>query len=236
MSILCRRRFRQADKRYARITGIPQSDSFMPWDAIHPGRFDIIAIGASTGAPSLIEDLLCHLPADIPVPILIAQHLPPQFTESMAQRIAQNSAMTVVHAEEGMPLLPGAAYIAPGRQHMRVVKRLGEKPQIEISPGPEHRLYKPSADELFESLPPIYADRVLAIVMTGIGRDGCEGARAIHQAGGIILTQSKETCAIYGMPKAVDDAGLSYARLSPQEMRQAILKLIEPSDRFRDDD
>jgi two-component system chemotaxis response regulator CheB len=198
-------------------------------------RFRVVTIGSSTGGPNLVQQIISGLPADLPVPILIAQHLPPKFTADMALAMAQRSALNVVEAEDGQPVLPGTAYLAPGRLHMRVVKAPDKLPRIRIGDQPTHLLYKPSVDELFDSCAEVYGKASLGIVMTGIGRDGVLGAGKIVQAGGMILTQTKATCAVYGMPRACDEAGLSSASLDPEGLRNAIHRL-SPSftDRPRD--
>jgi len=192
---------------------------------IKPAQFNAVAIGSSTGAPTLLQEMICRLPADLPMPILIAQHLPPKFTRELALIMDQSAAMTVIEAQDGMPVLPGTAYVGPGRQHLRVVKAPGQRPRLEVSEQPTELLYKPSVDQLFESCAQVYGQGVLGIVMTGIGRDGVLGARQIVDAGGVILTQSKASCAVYGMPKTCDEAGLSSASLDPEGLRQAIHQL-----------
>jgi two-component system chemotaxis response regulator CheB len=184
-----------------------------------------VAIGSSTGGPKLLEEIITGLPADLPVPIFIAQHLPPMFTETLALRMDRNSALSVFHAEHGMPVLPGSVYVARGREHMRVKRTPGSSPTIQISPEPQHLLFKPSVDELFESCAEVYGRRTLGVVLTGIGYDGTIGARAIHNAGGVILTQNAQSCAVYGMPKSCYEAGLSTAQLDIDRIRRAILQL-----------
>ncbi len=200
-----------------------------------PRRFRVVAIGSSTGGPNLVQQIIAGLPADMPVPILIAQHLPPRFTKDMATSMAQRSALNVVEAEDGQPVLPGTVYVAPGRLHMRVVKVPGKMTAIRISDQPERLLFKPSVDELFDSCAEVYGRTALGIVMTGIGRDGTLGAARIVQAGGTILTQSQASCAVYGMPRSCDEAGLSTASHDPEGLRNAIHQL-SPSytDRPRD--
>ncbi len=184
-----------------------------------------MAIGSSTGGPKLLEEIITGLPADLPMPIFIAQHLPPMFTETLANRMDRNSALSVFHAEQGMPVLPGSVYVARGREHMRVKRTAGSAPTIQISSEPAHLVFKPSVDELFESCAEVYGRRTLGIVLTGIGYDGTIGARAIHNAGGTILTQSAQTCAVYGMPKSCFEAGYSTAQLDIDRIRRAILQL-----------
>ena len=192
-------------------------------------QFRVIAIGSSTGGPSNLTHILSGLPADMPVPILIAQHLPPVFTESFAVDLDRVSPLSVVHSEGGMPVYPGVVYLARGRQHMRVRQNAGTQ-VLEISSQPVNLLYMPSVDELFGSCAKVYGPNVLGVVMTGIGSDGTKGATQIHQAGGTILTQSQATCAVYGMPRSCDKAGISTASLSPEGIQQALLQLSPSHD------
>jgi two-component system chemotaxis response regulator CheB len=195
-----------------------------PIPELDPRRYDVLAIGSSTGGPGVVETILSNLPADLPVPVLLAQHMPPTFTASFAHRLGLISPLTVVHAQDGMPLLPGTVYVGVGHQHMRVVRK-GLRQQIEISPEPVRLVYKPSVDELFASCASVYRGRVIGVVLTGIGRDGTQGAQAIHAAGGIILSQLGSTCAVFGMPRSIEEAGLSAARLSPAAIAKALLQL-----------
>lgn len=188
------------------------------------GRFKAVAIGASTGGPGYVEQIIAGLPADLPFPIFIAQHLPPHFTATFAAQLDHAGPLTAVQAEDGMPVFPGTVYVGMGHQHMRLRRNLG-KVSIEISPQPTELLYKPSADELLRSCAAIYGRNTLAVVMSGIGQDGALGALAVRSAGGVILTQSEHTCAVYGMPKACVINGLSDAQLDPDDIRRAILQL-----------
>ncbi|GAB4108463.1 MAG: hypothetical protein Kow00105_15620 [Phycisphaeraceae bacterium] len=194
-----------------------------------PDRFKAVAIGSSTGGPNLVQQIIAGLPADMPVPIFIAQHLPPKFTHEMALSMARRAALTVVEAEQGQPVFPGTVYVAPGRLHMRIVSDSGQRKRIRISDQPADLLYKPSVDELFDSCAQVYGRETLGVVMTGIGRDGTRGAAEIVKAGGIILTQDKASCAVYGMPRSCDEAGLSSASLPPEGLRRAILQLSPSS-------
>lgn len=188
-------------------------------------RFEVIAIAASTGGPGLVERLVAGLPADLPLPILVAQHLPPQFTVSFAAQLDRAGPLSAVHAADGMPIHPGTVYVGPGRQHLRVVGQTPQGVHAEVSPQPEYLTFKPSADELFRSCAKVYGSKVLAIVLTGIGRDGTEGARAVRDAGGVVLAQDAVTCAVYGMPRSVFEAGFAQAQLTPDDIQRAILQL-----------
>lgn len=193
-------------------------------------RFRCVAIGSSTGAPSLLEALLTDLPADLPFPIVVAQHFPPSFSESFSKRVAQKAALTVVHAEQGQPLLPGTVYIGRGHQHLRVIGKLG-KYQIEVSPQPVELSFKPSVDQLLQSVTDCFGKMGMGIIMTGIGRDGSQGALALRSAGGYIVTQHKSSCAVWGMPRSCEEAGASDITLTPDQIR---LVLLQFSPAFRE--
>ncbi len=188
------------------------------------GRFAAVAIGSSTGGPPVVEEILTGLPADLPVPIFIAQHMPPNFTESFAAHLDRASPLSVLHAEDAMPVFPAAVYVGVGQQHMRVRKTAGMT-RIEINPQPEELVYKPSADELFRTCAAVYGRAILAVVLTGIGSDGTEGAKKVHDTGGVVLAQSKETCAVYGMPRNCVESGSCDAQLNPDQIRRVILQL-----------
>jgi len=193
--------------------------------AFELGRFAAVAIGASTGAPAQVEEIIRGLPADLPVPIFIAQHMPPTFTKSFANRLNCAGPLTVVHAEDGMPVLPATVYVGVGHQHLRVRRGGAGRARVEVAKQPKELVYKPSVDELFLSCVEVYRNRVLAIVLSGIGSDGTKGARQIHRLGGVVLTQAAQTCVVYGMPRSCDAAGVSAAQLNPEQLRQAILQL-----------
>lgn len=196
----------------------------MPIPPFDLGRFHAVAIGSSTGAPALVQHIIAGLPADLPMPILIAQHMPPVFTESFSRHLAHASPLAVYHAEDAMPVLPGTVYVGVGHRHLRL-RRQGRQVVLVVSEEPKELLYRPSADELFASCAEVYGRHTLAVVLTGMGKDGVVGAQRVHDKGGVVLTQSRETCAVYGMPKACDDAGISAAQLAPEDIRRAILQL-----------
>ena len=192
---------------------------------IDPREFDAVAIGASTGSPNLVETIISGLPADLSVPVFVALHLPPKFTVTFATQLEQRSALTVVHGENGQPVYNGVAYIGQGHMHMRVRKSLGGKINIEIGKEPEHKLFRPSADVLFQSCAQVYGRKTLAIVLSGIGHDGTEGAVAVQEAGGMVLTQRSDTCPAPGMPTSCEKAGVSDVQLTPEDIRRVILQL-----------
>jgi two-component system, chemotaxis family, protein-glutamate methylesterase/glutaminase len=164
-------------------------------------------IGASTGGPQALRSVIPLLPADLPVPVFIVQHIPPQFTASLAERLAGMSRMRVVEAADGMVVGPGRVFVAPGGRHLGVVHR-GEQVVCVLDDGPRRRGCRPSVDHLLESAGRLYDGRVLAAVLTGMGCDGLDGCRELKKRGGAVLAQSAAGCVVYGMPKAVSDAGL----------------------------
>ena len=176
-----------------------------------------IAIGVSTGGPRALQQVIPTLPADLPVPVLIVQHMPPHFTRSLAERLNSLSPLTVVEAEEGMSLEPGRVFLAPGGRHLVLERRNGHTPLIRTPVEPA-TLHRPSVDVMFQSVCQIFGGKVLAVVMTGMGRDGLEGARLIKQHGGKVITQDEATCVVYGMPRAVAEAGLSDAVLPLEQI------------------
>ncbi len=167
----------------------------------------IVAIGSSTGGPAALQHILTQLPANFPYPILLIQHMPKTFTSVFAARLDQQCNISVKEAEDGDRLLPGRALLAPGGHQMIVDPRSGDK--VRIMPGDERLTYKPSVDVTYASVAKSFGKKVLAIILTGMGADGCDGAKLLRQQGATIWAQNKESCTIYGMPQAVVNAGLA---------------------------
>jgi len=192
-----------------------------------PTRFDVLAIGVSTGGPNALGELIPALPGNLGIPVLIVQHMPPMFTASLAEHLNRNSKLPVHEAIEGEPVLPGHVYVAPGGKHM-VVRKLAadDKLIIGLNENPPENSCRPSVDVLFRSLAAHYEGNLLAVIMTGMGADGCEGVRALKRRGCLCLTQSEDTCVVYGMPMAVDEAGLSDERVSLPRLAPRIAHLV----------
>lgn len=183
---------------------------------------DIVAIGVSTGGPPAVQKVLAALPADFPAPILIAQHMPAAFTGPFAQRLNNLCQIAVKEAEDGEKLRDGCAYVCPGGKHMTIEAKLSNR-SIRISEEPKSALYKPSANELIGSVGEKTGNRSLGIVLTGMGSDGLEGARVMKAKGGRLLAQSEASCVVYGMPKAIVDAGLADEILDINDVARAIM-------------
>jgi len=192
-------------------------------------QFDIICIGSSTGGPPVLETILDTIPSSMTTPIVIAQHMPEIFTRSMAQRLDDQCQLRVLHIQDNMPLEPGTIYIAPGGKNTHIQKVGLAKWKLIVNKTPASTIYWPSANALLLSAANNTGQRTLAIILTGIGEDGLQGARALHQKHGTILAQNEETCVVYGMPKAVTENALIAASLSPQQMNQSISNMAKPA-------
>lgn len=168
-------------------------------------QYKVVAIGTSTGGPVALQKILTKLPAAFPAPILLIQHMPGAFTSAFAERLNKLCQITVKEAEEGDTLRPGVALLAPGGKQMMIDAR----GRVRILPGDERLNYKPSVDVTFGSVAKAFQDKVLAIVLTGMGADGREGARMLKQAGSSVWAQDEASCVIYGMPMAVVKANLA---------------------------
>lgn len=170
-------------------------------------RIDVVAIGISTGGPSALMDLIPRIPGDFPVPILIVQHMPPMFTKILADRLNAKANVLVTEAGFSETARPGVALIAPGDLHLSLI-RDGGNVRARTHHGAPEQSCRPSVDVLFRSAAQVYGSHVLAVVMTGMGRDGLEGCRQIHAAGGQIIVQDEATSVVWGMPRVVVKAGL----------------------------
>lgn len=170
------------------------------------GQVKLVVIGASTGGPVAVSEIITRIPANFPAPIIVAQHMPENFTKAFSERLNRQSQLDVKEAEDGDILKPGCVYIAPGGYQLMLDK---SGRSIRILPGDERLTYKPSVDVLFASAAGALGDKVLAIVLTGMGADGCDGAKLLKQKGATIWGQDKDSCVVYGMPAAVAKAGLT---------------------------
>ncbi len=196
-----------------RITGKPAgkigSKSFSTSTSTHKGRSEIITIGISTGGPNALTHVLPKLPANIGVPIVIVQHMPPVFTKSLATSLDKKCALHVKEAEDRETLVDNTIYIAPGGKQMKLVASAdGLHRQIKITNDPPENSCKPSVDYLFRSVADYYVGRTTAVIMTGMGSDGTKGLQVLKQKGGHIIAQDEKTCVVYGMPKAPIESGL----------------------------
>jgi two-component system chemotaxis response regulator CheB len=184
---------------------------------------EVVVIGLSTGGPSALEQLLPKLPKDFPVPVLIVQHMPKLFTGALAERLDKCCALRVEQAYDNAVIRPGTVWLAPGDAHMEIASRRAMVGEVDGGAGYSSRVRlhqqeplnhcKPSVDYLFFSAARLYGAGTLALVMTGMGADGLNGARAVHQGGGVVLAQDEATSAVWGMPGRVSEAGIASVTL-----------------------
>lgn len=170
--------------------------------------YKAIGLGVSTGGPISLQKVIPALAPKVNVPVFIVQHMPPKFTKSLADRLNGLSSLEVKEAEDNEPIRPGVVYIAPGGLHMTIQGPISS-PRIDISPAPLNTLHRPSVDVMMESLVQFYGKSLLGVIMTGMGKDGLDGLTSLKKKGGNIIAQDEATCVVYGMPKAVVDAGIA---------------------------
>lgn len=169
---------------------------------------DIVVIGASTGGPNALDEILVPLPKNFPVPILIVQHMPPVFTRSLAERLNTKCQIPVYEASLKQPLDAGTIWIAPGDHHLFITQQ-GNQVFLETNQNPPQNFCRPSVDHLFQSVAPIYKSHTLAVILTGMGQDGLMGCRQISDYGGQIFAQDEASSVVWGMPGSVVRAGLA---------------------------
>ncbi|MGL4207012.1 MAG: protein-glutamate methylesterase/protein-glutamine glutaminase [Aeromonadaceae bacterium] len=184
--------------------------------------YQLLAIGTSTGGPVALQAVLTQLPSNFPYPILLIQHMPATFTAAFAARLNTLCQISVKEAEDGDLLRPGCAYLAPGGKQMMLDGR-GNSARIRIIEGNDKVNYKPCVDITFASLAKSHNDKVLAIVLTGMGADGRDGARLLKEQGATIWAQDEASCVVYGMPQAVAKAGIASESLPLDKIAQRIL-------------
>lgn len=190
-------------------------------------KFDLVAIGISTGGPQALTYLIPQLPETLPVPVAIVLHMPVGYTKLYAERLNATSQLTVVEAREGEELKPGIVMIAPAGRHLTFVRKPASNTVVtHLDTRPFDTLHRPSVDVMFESAAEVYRDRVLGVVMTGMGNDGKQGAAWIKSQGGTIFTEAESSCVVYGMPRTVVEAGLSDRVVRLEHMPNAILSQL----------
>lgn len=187
-----------------------------------PNHVDVVVIGTSTGGPQALSTVLGSMPANLPVPILVVQHMPASFTAMFAERLDRLCAISVTEARNGQVPEPGVAYIAPGDVHLAVDTHR----RLVLQDSPPENSCKPAADVLFRTAAGAYRSRILAVLMTGMGTDGTEGARDIVAAGGALLCQDQETSVVWGMPGTAARAGLCYQQLPLNDIASEIVRVV----------
>lgn len=208
----------------------PASDLALPITAARPritgkGQVDVIVIGISTGGPQGLKLMIPRLPVDLPVPMAVVLHMPIGYTGMYAEKLNEVCELTVKEAAEGDQLIPGVVLIAPAGRHLQF-RRVGDRVVAHLDLRPLDTPHRPSVDVLFQSAAETFGARTLAIVMTGMGSDGRQGAAWVKAQGGQVLTEAEESCVVYGMPRSVVEAGLSDASVPLAGMADAIVERL----------
>jgi two-component system chemotaxis response regulator CheB len=197
-----------------------------PSRIVATNAFDVVVIGISTGGPQALKALIPKLPSGFPVPIAIVLHMPVGYTELYARKLDEQSQLTVVEARGGESVEAGRVYIAPAGRHLTLRRSVTGQVTTHLDVRPIDTPYRPSVDALFHSAAEVYGARVLAIVMTGMGSDGREGAAWIKAKGGTVLTEAEQTCVVYGMPRSIVEAGLSDGAVALDRMVDTLLERV----------
>ena len=187
----------------------------------------IIAIGISTGGPKALAVMMPMLTPQLNVPIVVVQHMPPVFTQSLAKSLNAKCTLEVKEAENGEPLKPNTVYIAPGGTQMKIVAGAdGKTRRIKITDDPPENSCKPSADYLFRSVADHYVGRATGVIMTGMGSDGTRGLELMKKRGSTLIAQDKESCTVYGMPKEPTESGMADVVVPLEKIAEAITKTV----------
>jgi two-component system, chemotaxis family, protein-glutamate methylesterase/glutaminase len=187
---------------------------------------DIVLLGISTGGPQALKQLIPLLPTDFPVPLVMVMHMPVGYTEMYARKLDEMSPLNVREAHEGDELRQGTVLLAPAGRHLSFQRQRGGAVVAHLDARPFDLLHRPSVDVLFQSAAEVYQNRVLGVVMTGMGSDGTQGAAWVKSQGGLIFTEAEETCVVYGMPFSVVGAGLSDRCVPLDRMAVAIQEVV----------
>ena len=193
--------------------------------AIAERRADIVVIGISTGGPQALRYLVPRMSANFPAPIAIVLHMPVGYTAMYAERLDHISSLDVVEAQQGDEIRAGRVYLAPAGRHLTFV-RDGAAIRAHLDLRPFDMQHRPSVDVLFRSAADVYGERVLGVVMTGMGSDGLTGAAHIQARGGRVITEAESSCVVYGMPRAVVEAGISNRVATLGEMASCISEMV----------
>jgi two-component system chemotaxis response regulator CheB len=187
---------------------------------------DILVIGVSTGGPQALKQVIPRLPANFPVPVAVVLHMPVGFTELFASSLGEVSRLTVVEARDGELVRPGVVLIARAGYHLLFSRHPDGTVTTRLDLQPANTMHRPAVDVLFRSAAAVYGERVLAVVLTGMGADGTEGAAWVKAQGGRVFSEAEETCVVYGMPRSVVEAGLSDASVPLPDMARAISEAL----------
>ena len=197
-----------------------------PESVLSGRKYAIIAIGVSTGGPRALAEIIPRIQGNLNVPLVVVQHMPPVFTRALAESLNKKSELTVLEAGEGRELTAGSVYIAPGGKQMRLSRNRAQRVIIEITDDPPENYCKPSADYLFRSVASIYGRNALGIILTGMGRDGTDGLKAMKRRGAGVIAQDKESCVVFGMPLEAIRAGVVDEVIPLKQIAGKIYRLV----------
>lgn len=190
-------------------------------------NYDVVVIGSSTGGPTAVEKVITKLPENMPVPVLIAQHMPNNFISSFVSRLDALTPLRVQVGIQGEVIAPGNVYIAPGDRNLMVTRALANKVKLDYDPKHYREFNNPSVNALMLSVAEVYKERAIGVILTGMGKDGAEGLKAIKEAGGFTIGQDKKTSVVYGMPREVNEKGYSREVVSIDGMSGFIVSCLD---------
>ena len=203
-----------------------QQDSQLANVIEHHGKIELITIGASTGGPKALQEILPAIPAEIESAIVVTIHMPPDFTRAFADRLNRVCKLPVREAEDGEKLKQGCVLVSPGGIHTKIRRNGFAGGYVKIDSNPYDAIYKPCIDITMKTAAECYRDHVMGVILTGMGHDGTEGIRAIKKNGGISVVQDELSCTVYGMPRSVVEAGLADRVVPLKKIPQEIMKLV----------
>jgi two-component system, chemotaxis family, protein-glutamate methylesterase/glutaminase len=204
----------------------PSEDRSAGRSSSAPAAREVVAIGISTGGPRALTELLPRLPGDLPVPVVIVQHMPPVFTKSLADDLDRRCRLRVYEAQQGQEVRAGEILIAPGGKQMKVCRESG-RVVARLTDDPRENSCRPSVDYLFRSVASTYGGNTVAVLMTGMGSDGTAGARALKRCGALLVAQDEASCVVFGMPRALVEESLADVVAPLDRLAGEIVRLVE---------
>ena len=191
-------------------------------------RATAVVVAASTGGPNAVERFVSAVPADLAVPVLIVQHMPAPFPRLLAERLARTSPVPVAEAHDGEAIVNGRVYLAPGGRHL-AVGGTPAAPVVVLDDGPAENSCRPAADKLFRTAAAVWGSGTVAVVLTGMGRDGVRGCARVREYGGTVLVQDRASSVVWGMPRLVAEAGLAHGVVPLDDMATQVLSRLRPA-------
>ena len=196
-------------------------------EIILSAEFPIVVIGASTGGPNLLKSVMRDLPASFPAALLIIQHMPKYFTKVFAENLNAVAAIPICEAQDGVELQPGEGFVAPGNQHVVISREVDGRPRIQFTSQLPEQPYRPSIDCAMASAAEQFGQSTIGLVLTGMGTDGMMGSQKVKAQGGTVLVQDEATSLIYGMPRAVFEAGIADRVIPDRQLATALVEAID---------